>query len=278
LRIASDIGGTFTDLVFLDETTGTVGVVKASTTPRDFARGVIETLHRSGVNVPGTGYFVHGSTIIINALTERKGAVTALITTRGFRDVLEIQRANRPDMYNLCYTKPEPFVPRYLRFEVRERVNFKGQELEPLNEDDVHNAIQQCRKEGVQAIAVCFLHSYADPSHELQCGEIIARSWPEIPVTLSHQLTQEWREYERSSTTVLNSYVQPAARKYLSGLKNDLVELGMGRVCYVMQSNGGTATFEQGERAPVNLVESGPVAGVIGAVAVGEFLGERNVI
>ncbi len=278
MRVASDIGGTFTDLVYLDEGTGEVGVAKASTTPADFAEGVIETLRKARLKVPDTEFFVHGSTIIINALTERKGAKTALITTKGFRDVLEIGRANRPDIYNMYYTKPKPFVPRYLRFEVAERVNYKGQELEPLHEEDVRQAVERCRAEGVQAIAVCFLHSYANPSHEVQCGEIINQIAPDIPVTLSHQVTQEWREYERTNTAVVNSYVLPIARYYLDKLEQDLAGLGMGKVYHVMQSNGGNATFEKGKQAPVNLVESGPVAGVIGAAVIGELIGEPNVI
>jgi len=278
MRVASDIGGTFTDLVYLDEGTGEVGVAKASTTPADFAEGVIETLRKAHLKVPATQFFVHGSTIIINALTERKGAKTALITTKGFRDVLEIGRANRPDIYNMYYTKPKPFVPRYLRFEVAERVNYKGQELEPLHEEDVQQAVERCRAEGVQAIAVCFLHSYANPSHEVQCGEIINQIAPDIPVTLSHQVTQEWREYERTNTAVVNSYVLPIARYYLDKLEQDLAGLGMSKVYHVMQSNGGNATFDKGKQAPVNLVESGPVAGVIGAAVIGELIGEPNVI
>lgn len=278
MRVASDVGGTFTDLVYLIEKTGEVGIAKASTTPHDFAEAAIETLRKAKVQVPDTEFFVHGSTIIINAITERKGAKTALITTKGFRDVLEIGRANRPDIYNMYYTKPKPFVPRYLRFEVAERVNYKGQELQPLNEDDVRQAIERCKAEGVEAIAVCFLHSYADPRHEAQCGKIIAELAPEIPVTLSHQVTQEWREYERTNTAVLNSYVLPTARYYLHNLEKDLADLGMGKVYHVMQSNGGNATFDKGKQSPINLVESGPVAGVIGAAVIGDLIGERNVI
>lgn len=278
MRVASDIGGTFTDLVYLDETTGEVGVAKASTTPANFAEGVIETLRKARLPVADTSFFVHGSTIIINALTERKGAKTALITTKGFRDVLEIGRANRPDIYNMYYTKPRPFVPRYLRFEVAERVNYKGEELQPLNQEDVRRAVERCRAEGVEAIAVCFLHSYANPSHEMECGEIINELAPDIPVTLSHQVTKEWREYERTNTAVLNSYVLPIASRYLDRLEKDLAGMGMRKVYHVMQSNGGIATFDRGKQAPINLVESGPVAGVIGAAVIGELIGERNVI
>lgn len=278
MRVASDVGGTFTDLVYLDEAAGRVGVAKASTTPANFAEAVIETLRKARISVPETSFFVHGSTIIINALTERKGAKTALITTKGFRDVLEITRANRPDIYNMYYTKPKPFVPRYLRFEAMERINYKGQELEPLHEEDVRRAAERCLAEGVEAIAVCFLHSYANPRHEVRCGEILAECAPHIPMTLSHQVTKEWREYERSNTAAINSYVLPTARFYLSNLEKDLTGLGMNNVYHVMQSNGGTATFDKGRKSPVNLIESGPVAGVIGAAVIGEMIGERNVI
>jgi len=279
MRVATDIGGTFTDLVYLDEKTGEVGMTKVATTPANFAQGVVETLRKAKLNVPDTQFFVHGSTVIINALTERKGVKTGLITTKGFRDVLEITRANRPDIYNMYYTKPKPFVPRYLRLEVEERVNYKGEELVPLNHDDVRRAVETLQAEGVEAIAVCFLHSYANPGHEIECGEIINQLAPDIPLTLSHQITQEWREYERTSTAVLNSYVHPIARAYLDNLERDLTGMGMeSQVLHVMQSNGGSATFETAREAPINLVESGPVAGVIGAAFIGQMIGEPNVI
>jgi N-methylhydantoinase A len=278
MRVATDIGGTFTDLVYLDEKTGEIGTAKSSTTPANFAQGVIATLEKSAIQVPDTSFFVHGSTVIINALTERKGVKTGLITTRGFRDVLEITRANRPDLYNFYYTKPTPFVPRHLRLEAAERLNYKGEVLQPLVADDIREAVRYFKKEGVQAIAVCFLHSYANPSHEVLAGEIIKEEAPEIPFSLSHELTQEWREYERTNTTVLNSYVLPTAQFYLDNLEKHLAEMGMGKVYHIMQSNGGTVTFDMGKRYPINTVESGPVAGVIGAAAIGNLLGEDNVI
>jgi N-methylhydantoinase A len=278
MRVATDIGGTFTDLIYLDEATGEIGMTKASTTPRNFAIGLEDTLEKSGINVADTTFFIHGSTIIINALTERKGVKTGLITTQGFRDVLAITRANRPDIYNMYYTKPEPFVPRYLRLGVRERVNYKGEELEPLNGDDVRQAAEFFREEQVEAIAVCFLHSYANSNHEARCGELLRELLPGIPVTLSHEITKEWREYERTNTTVLNAYVQPIAVHYLNALEKDLSEMGMRPVGHIMQSNGGIATFEMARRAPIRTCESGPVAGVIGAAVIGDLLGEPNVI
>jgi N-methylhydantoinase A len=234
MRVASDIGGTFTDLIYLDEVTGETGMTKASTTPHNFAIGVEDTLEKSGINVLDTTFFVHGSTIIINALTERKGVKTGLITTKGFRDVLAITRANRPDIYNMYYTKPVPFVPRYLRLEVRD--------------------------------------------HEACCGELLRELLPDVPVTLSHEITKEWREYERTNTTVLNAYVQPIAVHYLNTLEKDLSKMGMGPVAHIMQSNGGIATFEMARQAPIKTCESGPVAGVIGAAVIGDLLDEPNII
>lgn len=278
MRVASDIGGTFTDLVCLDDKTGEMSVGKASTTPKNFAEGVIQTLMKAGLKVPGTSFFVHGSTIVINALTERKGAKTGLITTRGFRDVLEITRANRPDLYNMYYIKPKPFVSRQYRLEVTERINYRGEVLIPLNEKDVKQAIRFFKKEGIETVAVCFLHSYANPVHEKRCGEIIRKLAPDIPVTLSCEITREWREYERTNTAVLNSYVLKTTGYYLDHLEKNLSEMGMGKVYHVMQSNGGTATFEIGKKAPIFMVESGPVGGVIGTALIGKLIGENNTI
>ena len=166
MRVASDIGGTFTDLFYHDERSGDMGFAKASTTPDDFARGVIDAIEKARLDAAQAAFFVHGSTVVINALTERKGARTGLITTRGFRDVLEIGRANRPDMYNFSYRKPKPFVPRHLRLEVEERVSYRGEVLEPLHEEELRAVVRRLKEEGVEAIAICFLHSYANPSHE----------------------------------------------------------------------------------------------------------------
>jgi N-methylhydantoinase A len=279
MRIASDIGGTFTDLVYHAERTGELGLAKASTTPDDLARGVLDTIDRARLDVVGTEFFVHGSTVIINALTERTGARTGLITTRGFRDVLEIGRANRPDIYNFYFRKLEPFVPRHLRLEVRERVSYKGEVLEPLDEEDVREAVRRLKKEGVEAIAICFLHSYANATHEQRALAIARKEAPDLAITASCDVTRQWREYERTNTAVLNAYVQPAAARYLGTLEQSLAHLGMRpETLHVMQSNGGTATFQQGKITPIRLVESGPVAGVIGAIAIGRLVGDENII
>jgi N-methylhydantoinase A len=265
--------------VFHDERSGELGLAKVSTTPDDYARGVLETIERSAAQSGETSFFVHGSTVVINALTERKGARTGLITTRGFRDVLEIGRANRSDIYNLAYRKPEPFIPRALRCEVPERVNYKGEVLEPLDEEAVREAVRGLKSLDVAAIAICFLHAYANPAHEQRAAAIARDEAPDLAIAASHEVTREWREYERTTTVALNAYVQPTAARYLTSLERDLQRLAMRpETFHVMQSNGGVASFGQARATPIRMVESGPVAGVIGAVAVGKLAGVDNLI
>ncbi|MGK7379086.1 hydantoinase/oxoprolinase family protein [Planococcus sp. 1R117A] len=277
MRVATDIGGTFTDLVYVDEN-GKVGVAKSHTTPPNFEQGVIDVIVKSGIDQQAIETFIHGTTVIINALTERKGVKTGLITTKGFRDVLEIARGNRPDLFNVRYKKPVPFVERYLRQEVEERLNQKGEVVTPLNKEQVKELIAYFKKEGVEALAVSYLHAYKNPEHEQQTVELIQELWPEVSVTASHEVTKEWREYERTNTAVLNSYVKPIASKYINRLNAKLVENEADSFNYIMQSNGGTTTFEQAKKTPINMVESGPVAGIYGAAYLGEIIGEKNVI
>lgn len=277
MRVATDIGGTFTDLVFVDEQ-GEIGVAKSHTTPPNFEQGVLDVISVSGINTEQLETFIHGTTVIINALTERKGVKTGLITTKGFRDVLEIARGNRPDLFNIQYKKPEPFVPRYLRREVEERLNYKGEVIQALNKKQIEEIIDYFKKDNVEAIAVSYLHSYSNPIHEIETVELIKELWPEVAVTASHEVTREWREYERTSTTVLNSYVKPIASSYVDRLENKLNKVGNQANKYIMQSNGGTTTFEQSKQTPINMVESGPVAGIYGAAILGKILGEENII
>jgi N-methylhydantoinase A len=277
MRVATDIGGTFTDLVFVDEQ-GKIGVAKSHTTPPNFEQGVLDVIRVSGINTEQLETFIHGTTVIINALTERKGVKTGLITTKGFRDVLEIARGNRPDLFNIQYKKPEPFVPRYLRREVEERLNYKGQVIQALNKKQIEEIVDSFKKENVEAIAISYLHSYSNPIHEIETVELIKELWPEVAVTASHEVTREWREYERTSTTVLNSYVKPIASSYVDRLENKLNKVGNQANKYIMQSNGGTTTFEQSKQTPINMVESGPVAGIYGAAILGKILGEENII
>lgn len=277
MRVATDIGGTFTDLVAVDDQGKTI-LTKSHTTPPNFEEGVIKVIQKSGVCPQEIKDFIHGTTTIINALTERKGAKTALITTKGFRDVLEIARCNRPDLFNMVFAKPRPFIPRYLRKEVEERVSFDGKVVTPLNEEDIKAAVEYFKKEKVEAIAVCYINSYANDEHEKRTVELIRKLWPEVFVTSSIEVTKEWREYERTSTIALNSYVMPVASSYIDNLDRRLKEAGCHAKEYIMQSNGGTTTFEQAKQTPINMVESGPVAGVYGSAILGKMIGERNII
>ncbi|WP_026695650.1 hydantoinase/oxoprolinase family protein [Peribacillus kribbensis] len=277
MRVATDIGGTFTDLVYVDQQ-GKIGVAKSHTTPPNFEQGVLDVISVSGIGTEQLETFIHGTTVIINALTERKGVKTGLITTKGFRDVLEIARGNRPDLFNIQYEKPAPFVPRYLRQEVEERLNYKGEVIQPLHKERIEEIVSYFKNEKVEAIAVSYLHSYSNPVHEMETVKLIQEIWPEVAVTASYEVTREWREYERTSTTVLNSYVKPIASSYVDRLENKLKEIGNKSNKYIMQSNGGTTTFEQSKQTPINMVESGPVAGIYGSAILGKILGEENII
>ncbi len=277
MRVATDIGGTFTDLVYVNEE-GEIGVAKSHTTPPNFEKGVIDVIEKSGIDQTAIQTFIHGTTVIINALTERKGVKTGLITTKGFRDVLEIARGNRPDLFNVRYQKPVPFVERYLRQEVEERLNYKGDVLSSLNKERLKEIIQYFKEQEVEAIAVAYLHSYVNPVHEIETVTMVKELWPEVAVTASHEVTKEWREYERTSTTVLNSYVKPIAASYVNRLHNKLIENETDSQNYIMQSNGGTTTFNSAKQTPINMVESGPVAGIYGAAVLGEILDEKNII
>ena len=277
-RLAIDIGGTFTDLAFFDEESGRLSAHKTLTTPDDLTDGVMEVIGLSGLKSELVSFFVHGGTTVINAITERKGVKTAFVATAGFRDVLEIARANRPDLYNLRYRKPKPFVPRALTFEVRGRVDAAGREIAPLNREDLDAVAAACRTEGVEAIAVQFLHSYRAPEHEAEAASYLRQRLPDVAVTASHEITREWREYERANTAVLNAYVQPIVERYFERLEERLSAAGIRCPHDAMQSNGGTASFSWAKAHPITLVESGPAAGMNGAALVGELCGARDVI
>lgn len=282
IRLATDVGGTFTDLVGYDERTGEVFTAKSLTTTHDQSEGVLSAIDMSekkdGLRVRDVTFFAHGGTTVINAITERKGAKTALITTAGFRDVLEIGRGNRPDLYNLQFHSPEPFVPRHLRFEVRERMDASGRVVEPLNLKDLSPIIRACEAEDVDAVAILFLHSYANPEHEAICADILADALPFATICPSHQVSRQWREYERSNTTVLNAYVQPIIRHYFERLEDSLTGRNLTCPYYAMQSNGGISSFDQVTQSPLTLVESGPAGGVAGAARIGAELGESEIL
>lgn len=277
MRVATDVGGTFTDLVYM-KGNGEIGFSKSSTTPPRFEEGVLNVLNESELALEEIETFIHGTTVIINALTERKGVKTGLITTKGFRDVLEIARGNRPDLFNVRYQKPAPIVPRYLRKEVEERLNHKGEVITPINKEQLKKIIMEFKKEEVKAVAIAFLHSYRNPVHEKEAAEMIKEIWPEVSITASYELTKEWREYERTNTAVMNSFVKPIASSYINRLEEKLADKKVTSKKYIMQSNGGTTTFSLAKEAPINMVESGPVAGVFGSAILGKIIGEENLI
>ncbi|ADU52025.1 5-oxoprolinase (ATP-hydrolyzing) [Thermaerobacter marianensis DSM 12885] len=277
-RVATDVGGTFTDLVAVNGETGEVVTAKAPSTPPDFGQGTLEVVARSGIDLASVATFVHGTTVVINAITQRRGARVGLITTRGFRDVLEIGRGNRPDLYNFAFVKPEPLVPRHLRLEVTERIDATGRVVTPLAADEVRAAARRLRAAGVEAVAIVFLHSYINPEHERIAARLVEEEWPGVEVCTSADVSREWREYERTSTAVLNAYVRPVGRRYLEQLEADLRERGLAGRAYAMLSGGGLAPFARAAAAPIHLLESGPVAGVTGAAMLGRLLGRPNII
>ncbi|MDF2991630.1 MAG: hypothetical protein K0S37_2144 [Microbacterium sp.] len=283
LRIGVDTGGTFTDVCAFDEQTARVHVRKVSSTPDDPGRaivqGVTEILDQiGGRTIDEVGYFAHGTTVGTNALLTGRGALTGLITTRGFRDLLELGRGRRPSMYDPQADKPTPQVPRHLRKEVTERVRHTGAIETPLDENDVRQAVRQLRAEGVQSIAVCLLYSYLNADHERRIGEIIREEFPEVYVSLSCDVLPEFREYERLSTVVTNSYVGPVVANYLARLRGVLAERGLTAVPHVTQSNGGVIPFSTAEALPVRLVLSGPSTGVVGAAQICSAAGFDDII
>lgn len=281
-RVATDVGGTFTDLVCFETDTDTgesrIITAKSDTTPPDFENGVLNVLEKGGVDPASVDFLAHGTTVVINALTERKGVKVGLITTEGFRDTLEIARGNRPDFFNLHYEKPEPFVPRYLRAELPGRVSYTGEEVAPLDLSGLPAILEQFRTDGVRAVAISFLHSYTNTSHEEAALAEVQRLWPDVSVVASHQITREWREYERTNTAVLSAYVQPVAQKYLGKLNAGLQNKGFSKNLYIMQSNCGVDSLEKTSQTPITIVESGPASGFWGAAELGKLIGEPNVL
>jgi N-methylhydantoinase A len=272
LRVAIDIGGTFTDLMAFDEATGRFSQAKSLTTPARLVQGIVDCLKKSGIDCAAISELIHGSTTAINTLIERKGAKTGLIVTRGTRDVYFIGRGNRPEAYNLFFHRHRPLVPRHLTCEVDERLLASGEALEPLRRESVEDACRKLAAEGVEAVAISFLHSYANPAHERAAGEIARRMLPGAYVSLSHEILREYREFERTSTTVVNAYIGPKVGGYVRSLKASLAEIGVHGELTIMQSNGGVMTPEVAAMRPVAMMESGPVGGIIASAQVGRAL------
>ncbi len=280
--LSVDIGGTFTDLVLCHERTGRISVAKVLTTDPDPSAGVlggIRQLLEGGAGAGEIGRLIHGTTLITNALIERKGALTGLLTTEGFRDVLEIGREGRYDIYDLFLQLPEPLAERRLRLEVAERLKSSGQVMTPLDEEALRRACAVLREAGVEAVAVAFLHSYANPDHERRAAAIVREELPGIALSLSHEVAPELREYERTSTAVANAYVQPMASAYLANLERGLrADCGIEAPLHIMLSNGGTCAADTAARFPVRLVESGPSGGVLAAIHAGRQSGFERVL
>jgi len=278
IAVAIDIGGTFTDLVGFDDRAGRFVDAKSLTTPANLVHGIIACLQKSGLTANVVDELIHGSTIAINTLIERTGAKTGLLVTDGSRDVYIIGRGNRPEAYNLLFHRHRPLVPRHLTREVPERVLASGAIHQKLDRLGVEAAARALAAEGVEAVAVCFLHSYVNPDHERIAGDIIRATLPTAYLSLSHEILREYREFERTSTTVVNAYVGRKVGGYVRNLKRELDAIGFHGNLSIMRSNGGVMTPEVAEQRPVAMMESGPVGGIIASARIGEKLGYGNVI
>jgi N-methylhydantoinase A len=280
-RIAIDVGGTFTDLV-VSNSDGTARTLKLLSTPDDYSRAIADGLARlfadGAIDPKSVTSLVHAFTVATNALLTGHGAKVGLITTQGFRDVLEIARLRMPQLYNMDWDKPRPLVPRRLRFEIQERMDAGGEIVTPLEPASVIAALEKMQAMEVDSVAICLLHSYANPAHERAVMELIRKHAPELSISASHQVMPEIREYERTSTTVVNAFVKPVVDRYLASVESGIKRLGIEAPLMVMQSSGGIAKADTAREFPAYCVESGPAAGVIGAAALGEMLGEANII
>ena len=281
-RLGVDVGGTFTDAILLNESTGEVRTGKVPSTPSDPSDGFLQVVHRmleqDDVAPETVKYLVHGTTVATNAIIEGNLSRTAFITTEGFRDLLEIQTGIRPVLYDLQFEKLRPLVPRYLCFGVPERLDFRGDVLVPLDEGAVRQIASQLRDEEVESVAVCLLHSYINPDHEKRIGEILGEMLPSVLFSLSSEVAPEFREYFRASTTVINAAIRPVVSRYLKNIQDRVRSSGVSGELLVMQSSGGVLTFQAAIERPVFMVESGPAAGVIAASYLGSSLGHENVI
>ena len=277
MRVSVDVGGTFTDVIVLDDA-GHLRLEKVETVPANPASGVLSGFQKAEAKPEAIDYFVHGTTLGINALLTRTGAKVAIVTTLGFRDVYDLARTDRIPMYDFTYRKPQSLVPRYLTFEVNERLDFQGNVLTPFDRESALAVAQRLQTAAVDAVAVCFLHAYANPAHELAMAAVLAEQCPALSVTLSHHLSREYREYERTSTTVIDAYVKPITRTYLQKLSGELRRQGLAGQFLMTRSGGGAMTVASAQEQPVHLVLSGPAGGVIGAAFLSDLIGYKNLI
>ena len=277
-RLAVDIGGTFTDVAAFDEKSGRLLLGKALSTPSRLVDGITHGVEKAAVRYADTSIFMHGSTVAINTLLERTGARTALVTTEGFRDVYEIGRINRPDSYNLYFRKHVPLVPRSLAFEVRERMTAEGEVHIPLDEASVLEVCHRLKVAKVDAVAIMLLHCYVNPDHEARVKALVQRELPHAFVTASHELSQEYREFERCSTVAANAYIGPVVSEYVRGIDDHLKQSGFAGKFLLVQSTGGLYESHQAQRQCVRMLESGPAAGVIGAQALCREIGLEDAV
>ncbi len=278
LRLAADIGGTFTDVAVFDDRSGELRFGKALSTPHHLVEGITAGVEKAGSTYAAAGLFLHGSTIAINTILERTGARTALIITEGFRDVYEIGRINRPDAYNLFFRKHQPLVERALRFEARERMLADGEIDIPLDESEIAALGKRLDGLGIEAVAILFLNCYRNPDHEARAKRLIEANHPAMFVSASHELSQEYREFERCSTVVANAYIGPKVRRYLGEIGDHIKQAGFGGSFLIVQSTGGLYEAEQAKSHCIRMLESGPAAGVIGAKALCRELSLDNAI
>lgn len=279
LRFAIDTGGTFTDIVVLDEETGRFWIEKALTTPGDVLEGMLAAIARAKIDLADVGrFFVYGSTTALNALLERKGVKTAYLTTRGFRDVPQIGRVNRPELYNPKYKKPAQIVPRHLRFEVTERIGADGAIVTPLDEANLREVARDIARHDVQAVAVCFLHAYRNPAHEARAGTLLRQLLPGVSITLSSIVAPEQREFERATTTILNGYLSPVVERVLADIEDVFKSKGFGGTIILTKSDGGGMSARVAKERAINTLLSGPAGGVIGAQYIAQVTGYKNLI
>ena len=278
LRLGVDVGGTFTDFVVYDPDSKSYRVHKVSTTPGNPAEAILQGLTVSGVAAKDIGVFAHGTTVATNAVIQKRTAKVGLITTHGFIDILHFRRTNREDLYDIQWDPPEPLVPRRLRLGVHERINYAGEPLVMLDIDEVRASAARLVKEGCEAIAICFLNSYVNPAHELAAQEVIQGDFPDLYVTCSAELLPEWREFERTSTTVINCATGPLLRRYLDELSTELISRGYAGEVFVMLSNGGLSTSTVASAVAAQTLESGPAAGVIAQRVIAGNLGYMNLV
>jgi N-methylhydantoinase A len=281
-RLGIDVGGTFTDLVVVDERTKVIRLTKTPSTPRSPDQGVMNGIRKVerefGIDPRNLDFLIHGTTVATNALIERKGVKAGLIVTRGFRDVLHIARQIRPKLYDFFERRPDPFIPRHLRFEVPERVLYDGRIAKPLDEETVRNVARLLLRQGVGVVAVCLLHAYANPIHEVKVKKILETHMPKVRVTISSDVLPEFKEYERMSTTVINAYVMPIVERYLNQITVSLEEMGINTGLNIMQSNGGVMTAETAGKKSVHTVLSGPAAGLLGGLELAKKAGFEDII